>query len=308
MVSARAKCIASPSANKRLIWYGVCVISDWAGAICLAECIVALQRAVTRFLLTNDDGIDARGLAALAEALREVGDVYTVAPSTEMSGASHSLTLTRPLRIRNVDERRWCVDGTPTDCVIIAYHKILPQDAERVICVSGINHGENLGDDASYSGTVAGALEATILGMPSFALSLAERGREGTLDFTGASHFAGLAARKILDEGLPNGILLNINIPSGDIKGVRVTRQGIKNSKIIFSNHLDPRGESYYWNREECLAANYPEGTDLHAIDLGFVSVTPLSSELTNYSALSKLRLWNSIFDSNLRCYPRQSP
>jgi len=130
---------------------------------------------VTRILLTNDDGIHSAGLVALERALRAVGDVYVVAPAAEMSGASHSLTLARPLRIRQIDERHWTVDGTPTDCVTLALHKILQESELPHVCASGINHGGNLGDDATYSGTVAGALEATILGVPGIAVSLVAR-------------------------------------------------------------------------------------------------------------------------------------
>src|SRR5256885_3976885 len=182
---------------------------------------------MTRILITNDDGIHSNGLVKLEEALREVGDVYTVAPASEMSGASHSLTLARPLRIRQVDDRHWTVDGTPTDCVTLALHKILSEDERPHVCASGINHGGNLGDDATYSGTVAGALEATILGVPGIAVSLVARDH---FNFTEASRFALLAARKILSEGLPEGTRLNVNVPQGEIKGVKVTRQGIKNA------------------------------------------------------------------------------
>src|SRR6186997_3382577 len=126
-----------------------------------------------RILLTNDDGISSDGLIKIEEALKEIGDVYVVAPESEQSGASHSLTLARPLRIRQVDERHWAVDGTPTDCVTMALNQILASDIRPDICCSGINHGANLGDDATYSGTVAGALESTILGVPGLAFSLA---------------------------------------------------------------------------------------------------------------------------------------
>src|ERR1041385_8311897 len=126
---------------------------------------------MTRILLTNDDGIQSHGLIKLEEALKALGDVYVVAPASEMSGASHSLTLARPLRIRQIDDRHWAVDGTPTDCVTLALNQILPPDAQPTICCSGINHGANLGDDATYSGTVAGALESTILGVPGLAFS-----------------------------------------------------------------------------------------------------------------------------------------
>src|SRR6266446_36470 len=131
--------------------------------------------AMTRILLTNDDGIQSKGLIKLEEALSQIGDVFVVAPAAEMSGASHSLTLSRPLRIRQVDSRHWTVDGTPTDCVTLALHRILQENELPHVCVSGINHGGNLGDDATYSGTVAGALEATILGVPGIAVSLVAR-------------------------------------------------------------------------------------------------------------------------------------
>src|SRR5881396_1204016 len=155
---------------------------------------------MVRILLSNDDGIHSAGLVALERALRAVGDVYVVAPAAEMSGASHSLTLARPLRIRQIDERHWTVDGTPTDCVTLALHKILQEDELPHVCASGINHGGNLGDDATYSGTVAGALEATILGVPGVALSLVAR---ESFDFTESARFAVTAVRKVLKEGLP---------------------------------------------------------------------------------------------------------
>src|SRR5882762_8531625 len=195
---------------------------------------------MTRILLTNDDGIQSNGLIKLEQALREVGDVYVVAPASEMSGASHSLTLARPLRIRQLDQRHWTVDGTPTDCVTLALNNILPTEELPDICVSGINHGGNLGDDATYSGTVAGALEATILGVPGLAFSLVAREH---FDFTEAAGFALTAVCKVLSEGLPEGTLLNINFPRGEIKGVLVTRQGIKNARPVISEHIDPRGK-----------------------------------------------------------------
>src|SRR5881394_4241158 len=201
-----------------------------------------------RILITNDDGIHSEGIAALESAMSELGEVYIVAPESEMSGASHSLTLSRPLRIRQIDERHWTVDGTPTDCVTLALNKILPPDEMPDICASGINHGGNLGDDATYSGTVAGALEATILGIPGLAFSLVAREH---FDFHEAAQFAVVAVRKVLAEGLPEGTLLNINIPAKEIKGVRVTRQGIKNARPVISEHIDPRGKPYFWIGEE---------------------------------------------------------
>ena len=253
---------------------------------------------MTRILLTNDDGIFSDGLVKLEEALGEVGEVYTVAPASEMSGASHSLTLARPLRIRRIDERHWMVDGTPTDCVTLALNKILGQDELPDICVSGINHGGNLGDDATYSGTVAGALEATILGVPGIAFSLVAR---ENFDFTEAARFAVTAVRKVLQEGLPEGTLLNINIPSrGEIKGVRVTRQGLKNARPVISEHIDPRGKPYYWIGEQYFTSNSAEGTDYFAIEQGCVSVTPLRSDMTDHNALTAVGTWNYISTSEV--------
>src|SRR4026207_1866369 len=185
---------------------------------------------MTRILITNDDGIHSDGLIKLEEALKQLGDVYVVAPASEMSGASHSLTLARPLRIRQLDDRHWAIDGTPTDCVTLALNRILSESQRPDICVPGINHGGNLGDDATYSGTVAGALEATILGVPGIALSLVAR---DNFNFTEAARFAAPGASPGADEGLPEGTLLNINIPPGEIKGAKVTRQGIKNARPV---------------------------------------------------------------------------
>jgi 5'-nucleotidase len=250
-----------------------------------------------RILITNDDGINSDGLVKLEEALKEIGDVYVVAPASEMSGASHSLTLARPLRIRQIDERHWAIDGTPTDCITLALNKILKEDQRPHICVSGINHGGNLGDDATYSGTVAGALEATILGVPGVALSLVAR---DNFDFTESAAFAVVAARKVLEEGLPEGTLLNINLPPGPIKGVKVTRQGIKNARPVITEHIDPRGKPYFWIGEEYFNANSVEGTDYHAVKSGYVSVTPLRSDMTDHRALTAIETWNYLKDSEL--------
>jgi 5'-nucleotidase len=257
---------------------------------------------MTRILLTNDDGIHSQGLIKLEEALKDIGDVYVVAPASEMSGASHSLTLARPLRIRQLDERHWTVDGTPTDCITLALNKILPDKDLPDICASGINHGGNLGDDATYSGTVAGALEATILGVPGLAFSLVAREH---FDFNAAARFAVTAVRKVLTEGLPEGTLLNINLPPGEIKGVRVTRQGIKNARPVITEHIDPRGKPYFWIGEEYFTTNSAEGTDYQAIELGYVSVTPLKSDMTDHRALTAIESWNYLEGAELA--PEQS-
>lgn len=253
--------------------------------------------AMTRILITNDDGIHSHGLEMLEKTLREIGDVFVVAPAAEMSGASHSLTLARPLRIRQIDDRHWTVDGTPTDCVTLALHRILNEDQLPTVCVSGINHGGNLGDDATYSGTVAGALEATILGVPGIAISLVAR---ENFDFTEAARFALLAVRKILSEGLPEGTLLNVNVPLGEIKGVRVTRQGIKNARPVITEHIDPRGKPYFWIGEQYFRSNAEDGTDYRAIEDGYISVTPLKSDMTDHGALTALDSWGYLTTAEL--------
>lgn len=244
-----------------------------------------------RILITNDDGYHAPGIVALEDALREIGDCYVVAPESEQSGASHSLTLARPLRITKRKDRHWTVDGTPTDCVTLAINKILPQDELPDICCSGINHGANLGDDATYSGTVAGALESTILGVPGLAFSLASY---RDLDFTESAKVARQVTEKALAEGLPVWTLLNVNVPKGAPAGIRVTRQGFKAARPVISEHTDPRGKSYYWIGEIREGFRAEGGTDFEAIDEGYVSVTPMRSDLTSHSGIEKLKNWNT--------------
>ncbi len=242
-----------------------------------------------RILITNDDGYHSEGIIALEQALSGIGDVYVVAPASEMSGASHSLTLSRPLRIRQIDARHWTVDGTPTDCVTLALNRILPPDLRPHICASGINHGPNLGDDATYSGTVAGALEATILGVPGLAFSLVVSRSQ---DFTESIKVVREITQKAINEGLPENTLLNVNVPKGVPKGVRITKQGFKNARPIISEHIDPRGKPYYRIGELREGFHAGGGTDFEAIDEGFVSVTPMRSDLTNHQAIDILRTW----------------
>ncbi|HXG84159.1 MAG TPA: 5'/3'-nucleotidase SurE [Pyrinomonadaceae bacterium] len=243
-----------------------------------------------RILVTNDDGIHAEGIIALENALAEIADVFVVAPVSEMSGASHSLTLSRPLRIRQIDERHWTVDGTPTDCVTLALNRIFSLEQRPHLCASGINHGANLGDDATYSGTVAGALESTILGVPGLAFSLVA-GAE--YDFTESAKIAARLVAKAVKEGLPPATLLNVNFPQDKLKGIRVTKQGFKEARPIISEHTDPRGKLYYWIGEERNGFRAEGGTDFEAIDEGFVSVTPMRSDLTNHGAIEILKNWN---------------
>ena len=248
-----------------------------------------MTREKIRILITNDDGYHSDGIIALENALSEIGDCYVVAPASEMSGASHSLTLARPLRIRQIDERHWTVDGTPTDCVTLALNRILPPELRPHICASGINHGANLGDDATYSGTVAGALEATILGVPGLAFSLVANRKH---DFTESAKVAKEMTEKAIRDGLPENTLLNINVPKNEPKGIRVTKQGFKNSRPVISEHIDPRGKPYYWIGEVRDGFHAGGGTDFEAIDEGFVSVTPMRADLTDHQAIEILKNW----------------
>jgi len=247
---------------------------------------------MTRILITNDDGYLSEGIQALEAGLREIGDVYVVAPESEQSGASHSLTLARPLRIRQIDERHWAVDGTPTDCVTLALNQILAPDIRPDICCSGINHGANLGDDATYSGTVAGAMESTILGVPGLAFSLASYRDH---DFSESVKIAKQITEKALAEGLPKWTLLNVNIPAGGVNGFRVTEQGFKSARPVISEHIDPRGKAYYWIGEVREGFRAHGGTtDFEAVDEGFVSVTPMRTDLTSRSGIERLKSWNT--------------
>ena len=247
--------------------------------------------AKPRILITNDDGIHADGIKALEAALSDLGEVFVVAPEAEMSGASHSLTLARPLRLRRIDDHHWTVDGTPTDCVVMALNKILPPDMPPDICCSGINHGPKLGDDASYSGTVAGAMEATILGVPGIAFSLAV---SRDPDFRESARVAASITDKALSTGLPGGTLLNVNVPRGVPAGTRITTQGFKTARPVISEHTDPRGKLYYWIGEVRNGYRAEGGTDFEAIDAGLVSVTPMRADLTDHMSLTLLDDWNA--------------
>jgi len=250
---------------------------------------------MARILVTNDDGIYSEGIAALAQALEAIGEVTVVAPASEQSAAAHSLTLSRPLRIRQLDARHYSVDGTPTDCVTLALTNIL---AERLpdIVVSGINYGANLGDDVTYSGTVAGALEASVFNLPGIAVSLATR---TDFAFAQAAAFAAELTRKVLAEGLPEGTVLNVNVPPGEVRGSRMTHQGIKIAQSAIIEGVDPRGRSYYWIGEKQPSWRQEEGSDYAAIEQGLVSITPLRTDMTDYRALEKLRRWNGFSLNN---------
>jgi 5'-nucleotidase len=235
-----------------------------------------------RILVTNDDGVWSEGLKALADALAPVGEVTIVAPLSEASAIGHALTLVRPLRIDHVDERTYGVDGTPTDCVNLAVAVVLRALPDLV--VSGINKGYNLGDDITYSGTVAGALEGTLLGVPSLAVSL-QRTIE-PYDFGAAAAISARLASQVLARGLPPRTLLNVNVPKGRPKGVRVTVQAKRNHVTTIKESVDPRGRPYFWIEEGQNAWEPHDRSDYQAVRDGWVSLTPLHPDLTNRGAL----------------------
>jgi len=247
-------------------------------------------------LVTNDDGIHAEGVAALAAALSPLGEVVVVAPDRERSAASHALTLHAPLRMRTVETGQYAVDGTPADCVYLGALQVLDRKPDLV--VAGINHGSNIGDDVTYSGTIAAAIEGTILGIPSFAISQESnsdvpRGSgRGRFDFENAATVAHEIARRVLDEGLPaDDILLNVNVPQGAIHGTQYTRQGKRTYDEEVHEATDPRGAAYYWIGSGPAAhADQELDTDYMAVHRGFISVCPLHLDLTHYPTLEQMR------------------
>lgn len=241
-------------------------------------------------LVCNDDGVGAAGLKSLAEGLGPLGRVIVVAPDRERSAAGHSLTLTRPLRASRVADDWYSVDGTPTDCVTLAVMGLLPRRPDLV--AAGINHGSNLGDDVTYSGTVSAAVEATLQGIPAFAMSVAG---SGVFDFQGAAHFAGRLAGEVLQRGLPRDTLLNVNVPNlpwHALRGVAVTRQGRRVYSETVIRKTDPRGKDYYWIGGSDPVWERAGDTDYDVVMDGQISVTPLHLDLTNYRAIEDLKGW----------------
>ena len=242
-------------------------------------------------LVSNDDGIHSEGIKALARALKRVGEVFIVAPDRERSAASHSLTLHKPLRVEKIGPNAYAINGTPTDCINLAVNGILKKRPDLV--VSGINKGGNLGDDVTYSGTVSAAMEGTLLGIPSFAISLVSISREN-FDFKNAARFAARLARFILKNRLPKDTLLNINVPDVDeIKGYRITKQGKRLYGDAIVEKVDPRGKKYYWIGGDILKwEGGGEDTDFKAITSNFISITPVHLDMTNYASFKELHKW----------------
>jgi 5'-nucleotidase len=236
-------------------------------------------------LLSNDDGIQSEGIIALEKRLAPLGEVYTVAPEREQTSMSHALTLHRPLRVREVAPKRLAIDGTPTDCVKLALTGLLPVRPNLVL--SGINKGPNLGDDIIYSGTVSAALEGALLGIPAIAVSLVTF---ENFDFTVAAEFTSTLVQHLQKQGLPPEMLLNVNVPAlpkEQIKGWRFTRQGKRHYSENIVERIDPRGKKYYWIGGDDLGFARDDGTDCMAVHEGYVSVTPLQVDMTNYKSLT---------------------
>ncbi|GFO66981.1 5'-nucleotidase SurE [Geomonas limicola] len=244
-----------------------------------------------KVLLTNDDGVHAPGLTALAERMAEIAEVVVVAPDRERSAVGHALTLHHPLRAARIADNIYSVDGTPTDCVNLGIHSLLSFRPDLV--VSGINRGANVGDDVTYSGTVAAAFEATLMGIPAIAVSLVTR--EAGTNYQAAAGCAARIAEHVLSKGLPPDTFLNVNVPDLPaelLKVPLVTHQGKRSYKGTIVDKVDPRGRSYYWIGTVDLSFEDIPGSDYHAISRGHVSITPLHIDLTNYASIEALKAW----------------
>ncbi|QGM99297.1 5'/3'-nucleotidase SurE [Methylocystis parvus] len=248
-----------------------------------------------RILVTNDDGVHAPGLAVAEKIAREISDdVFVVAPEWEQSGVAHSLSLNDPLRLREISPRHYAVKGTPTDCVIMAVRKLL-LDHPPDLVLSGVNSGQNIAEDVTYSGTIAGAMEATILGVPAIALSQCYDffAGERVVYWTCAETHGGRIVRRLLAAGIPQNVLMNVNFPAcgpGDVKGVAVTMQGRRSNDLMrIEDRKDGRGNPYHWISFQRANFTPGAGTDLLAVEEKKISVTPLQLDLTDHPTVTRL-------------------
>ncbi len=245
-----------------------------------------------KILCTNDDGYQATGIHVLAAAASTLGTVTTVAPDREQSATSHSLTLHHPLRARRAPDATWIVDGTPTDCVLLAINELLADRPD--VCVSGVNHGPNLGEDVLYSGTVAAAMEATVMGIPAVALSYAGVLHEELEGWEPVVQ--GLLEGILVRDELPAETLFNVNLPAvspHEVQGIRVTSLGQRRYADSITRANDPSGREYFWIGGGVASWRGAVDSDFQAIEDGFISVTPLHLDLTNYRLLEEIRAWD---------------
>ena len=247
-----------------------------------------------QILVTNDDGVSAEGIVALREALKSLGEVTVVAPDRERSAASHAITLRDPLRVNELEPGVISVDGTPTDCVLLAVNGLMAKRPDYLF--SGINHGPNMGEDVSYSGTVAAAIEGALCGIPSVAVSLTS---PRPSDFGPASEFVEKLARLVMERGIPNGSLLNANVPHlprEEIRGVKITKLGTRLYRDALVKNVSPRGETYYWIGGESPTWTPQENSDFNAVDEKMISVTPIHLDFTDYRAIVEMKDWKFDF------------
>ncbi len=261
----------------------------------MAKAAVKITSKQPRILLSNDDGINAPGLKCLERIARQLtDDIWIVAPETEQSGASHSLTLHHPLRLRKISARKFAVAGTPTDCVVLAIAEIMKENLPDLV-LSGVNRGANIADDVTYSGTIAAAMEGTVLGVPSIALSQTWGFTDSPVIKWGtAEHHAPPIIRRLIKAGWPKDVLININFPDAEATKklkVEITSQGRRDQSLLeMDKRVDRRGIPYYWTGFQRIRSNPAAGSDLHAIYAGNISVTPLHLDLTHAQTLRSLR------------------
>ena len=246
-----------------------------------------------RILVTNDDGIYSEGIRKLAAALRPLGEVTVVAPDREQSASSHALTLNRPLRLLKVGDDEWVVDGTPTDCVSLAVQNLLKERRPDIV-VSGINFGPNLGDDVTYSGTISAAFEGALFEIPSIAFS-AMIGEH--FSFDRCAEFAARLTAHVLKSKPDPRIILNVNFPTSEFAGVRITKLGRRTYFDGVTERLDPRGKKYYWIGSDTPVWHPGEGTDFVAVQSGLISITPLHLDLTHHESIERLRPLEALLD-----------
>lgn len=245
-----------------------------------------------RILLTNDDGIHAQGIHALVKELSAIAEIYLAAPDRERSGTGHSITVFEPIKVVKTNitgvKQGWIVGGTPVDCVKMAIARLIDEKIDLV--VSGINHGSNLGTDVLYSGTVSAAAEGVIMGSPSLAVSL---NSQDATDFSFAAQFTRRVVTMLMEQGINKSTLINVNVPAipeADVKGIRFTKLGLRNYDNLFEERQDPRGNTYYWLGGGVMDEEQDPESDVYAVDHGFISVTPIHLDLTDYQLINQYR------------------